>query len=69
MSHHCLVVYIFGAEDGEHLRIERRGDEVVFISHELQVTYVSTGFRERILFSMSCAKLQTLTRLLEVEGM
>jgi len=30
---------LFGTEDSEHLRIEREGDNISFISHELRMGY------------------------------
>lgn len=47
-----LTVYLAGTQDGEHLRAEVKGDEVVLISHELATSYISTRWRDRVLVSI-----------------
>lgn len=56
---------IFGSEDSEHLRVERNGDEIAFISHELApVSEMSqqTQWRDRHFATMTVEEFETAWR-------
>lgn len=57
--------YIYGKAEGEHLRADVRGDEIVLVSQERAVTQVDTQWRERVLVTIPCRVWRAISAMLE----
>jgi DNA/RNA endonuclease YhcR with UshA esterase domain len=51
------IVILEGDPDGEHLRLEREGDVLVFAGQILRMTGVNTDFRQMYMISIDRSKL------------